>query len=106
MFSAFAFALLALGGGDLVADKNEAVTAVEGKEKTATEEKKTRLTKTKKMANTKDKRVCKKLAPRVGTRIGGRRICMTQAKWDETERKSREGLREAASKPTKAEFGG
>jgi hypothetical protein len=43
--------------------------------------------------------VCKKFPPPVGTRIGSRQICKTQAEWDYIQAQEQEALDRAMRKP-------
>lgn len=42
-------------------------------------------------------RICR-VQPVIGSRLGGRRVCKTQAEWDEMERAARDGVREAQNR--------
>lgn len=44
--------------------------------------------------------VCRRLQPRVGTRIGGRRVCKTEREWDQLRRGSQREADQAAQRGT------
>jgi hypothetical protein len=44
-----------------------------------------------------DKVVCKLLEPPLGSRIGNRRVCMTQLRWDQQERDAQDAMRRTHS---------
>lgn len=43
--------------------------------------------------------VCKKFPPPVGSRLGKRQICKTQAEWDSLEKDMHDGIRKMQRKP-------
>ena len=43
--------------------------------------------------------VCKKMPPPIGTRIGARQICRTQAEWDYIQTQEQEAIDRALRKP-------
>ena len=44
-----------------------------------------------------DKVVCRLLEPPLGSRIGNRRVCMTQSRWDQQERDAQDAMRKTHS---------
>lgn len=57
-------------------------------------------------ASSLDKVVCKKMPPPVGSRIGPRKVCKTQAEWDAIRDSDREAIDTALRKPCTAEGAG
>lgn len=49
--------------------------------------------------------VCKKFPPPVGSRLGKRQICKTQAEWDQLEKDMHDGVRKMQRKPCDANRG-
>jgi hypothetical protein len=45
-------------------------------------------------ANDPKQIVCRQMEPETGTRLGSRRICQTNAQWDETTRETQENMRQ------------
>jgi hypothetical protein len=44
-----------------------------------------------------DEEICRKMDPYTGSRVGGRKVCMTKAEWDERERAAKEFAKDAAT---------
>lgn len=44
-----------------------------------------------------DKKICRQLDPFTGSRVGGRRLCLTAAEWELRENNSREFAKEAGT---------
>jgi hypothetical protein len=44
----------------------------------------------------KDEKICRRLPPPLGSRVGSRRVCKTQAQWDADERIAKELAQDTA----------